>query len=193
MLENVLEARHCSARVKFTVKGLISAGLIALAVCLPQLVHVIAGAPGGVKWLPMYLPVLLGGCLLGVRWGLGIGILSPLVSFWITSAMGSAMPAAARLPFMVAELAVFGAVSGLFAKKIGEHGWMAFPAVFLAEVSGRGSFLLLVLLFRSVSPFTPAMIWSQILTGLPALLLQAVLVPLSVIGLKLLWERERHE
>ena len=128
MIENILARKGISLKIRLTVKSLVSAGVIILAVVLPQLVHLAAGPSGGMTWLPMYLPVLLGGCLLGTWWGLGVGILSPLVSFAVTSAMGSAMPAAARLPFMTAELAVFAAVSGLFSAKISENGWMAFPA-----------------------------------------------------------------
>ena len=193
MIENVLVRKNLFLKVKITVKSLISAGIVALAVILPQLVHLIAGQPGGVQWLPMYLPVLLGGCLLGWAWGLGIGIASPVVSFLITLAFGNPMPAAARLPFMVAELAVFAAVSGLFSKKIAKNGWMAFPAVLLAQVSGRAFFLILVTIFQSVTPFTPHMIWGQIQTGLLGMVLQAVLVPFIVMGLKLLLDRDKND
>lgn len=132
----------------------------------------------------MYLPVLIGGCLLGARWGLAVGVMSPLVSFLITSAAGSAMPAAARLPFMMAELAVFAAVSGLFSKKIAANGLWAFPAVISAQVAGRAAFMGLVALTQSVTPFTPAMIWGQIQTGFIGLAVQAVLVPGGVILLR---------
>lgn len=191
MLENALVKRNCSLRVKITVKTLVSAGIVVLAVLLPQLVHLAAGQAGGVRWLPMYLPVLLGGCLLGWGWGLGVGLLSPLVSFALTSAWGAPMPALARLPFMMAELAVFAAVSGLFSDKIARNGWMAFPAVLLAAVSGRAFFLLLAVLFQSVAPFTPALVWSQIAEGLLALVLQAVLVPFLVMGLRALLLRDK--
>lgn len=190
MVENVLVRKNCSVKTKITVKSLISAGLVALAVILPQIIHLAFGQAGGVQWLPMYLPVLIGGCLLGLRWGLAVGIASPVVSFLITSAFGNAMPAAARLPFMIAELAVFAAVSGLFSKKIAENAWTAFPAVLLAAVSGRAAFILLVLIFQSVTPFTPALIWSQIQTGLLGMVVQAVLVPLIVTGLKLLLDKD---
>ena len=123
MIENILARKGISLKIRLTVKSLVSAGIVVLAVMLPQLVHLAAGPSGGMTWLPMYLPVLLGGCLLGKWWGLGVGILSPLVSFAVTSAMGNAMPAAARLPFMTAELAVFAAVSGLFSEKISENGY----------------------------------------------------------------------
>ena len=190
MLENVLVRKNVSLKMKITIKSLVSVGIVALAVALPQLVHLIAGQKGGVQWLPMYLPVLLGGCVLGWAWGLGIGIASPIVSFLITSALSSPMPALQRLPFMVAELAVFAAVSGLFSKKISENGWMAFPAVLLAEVCGRTVFMLLVVIFQSVTPFTPAVIWSQIQSGLLAVVLQAVIVPFIVMGLNRLLNKE---
>ena len=101
------------------------------------------------------------------------------------------MPALIRLPYMAAELAVFGAVSGLFSKRIAENGWMAFPAVLLAEVSGRLTFLTLAAIFQAVSPLSAATVWAQIQTGLLGLVLQAVLVPFLAMGLRLLLVRER--
>ncbi|MCM1546521.1 MAG: hypothetical protein NC033_05740 [Clostridiales bacterium] len=193
MLENVLVKKGYSLKIKLTVKGVISVLLVALAVGLPQIIHVALGQAGGVQWLPMYLPVLLGGCLLGWAWGLGIGIASPIVSFLITLAAGSPMPAAARLPFMIVELAVFAAVSGLFTKKIAKNGWLAFPAVLLAQVAGRTVFMLLVLIFQSVTPFTPALIWSQIKAGLLGMVLQAVIVPFAVMGLRLLLNGDKND
>lgn len=192
MIESVLTRKNVNVKTKITVKSLLAAGIVALAVLLPQLVHIAAGAQGGAQWLPMYLPVLLGGCLLGWRWGLGIGVLSPLISFAVTSLFGNAMPAAARLPYMVAELAVFAAVSGLFSEKIAGNGWMAFPAVLLAAVSGRATFLLLAAVFQSVSPLSAATAWAQIQTGLVGLVLQAVLVPFIVLGLSQLLARDKQ-
>lgn len=192
MIESALQKNNAAAGLKVTVKTLLSAAVIALAVLLPQAVHLAAGAQGGAQWLPMYLPVLLGGCLLGWRWGLGIGVLSPLVSFAVTSLAGSAMPAAARLPYMAAELAVFAAVSGLFSQKIAQNGWMAFPAVLLAQVAGRAVFLALAAIFQGVSSLSAAAVWAQIQTGLLGLLLQAVLVPLLVMGLRAVLLRNRE-
>ena len=193
MIESVLQRKNLSLKLKITVKGLISLGIVLLAVVLPQLVHLVAGSEGGVRWLPMYLPVLLGGCLLGQWWGIGAGIASPVISFLITLAFGNPMPAAARLPFMAAELAVFGAGSGLFSKKVSENGWMAFPAVLLAQVSGRAAFMLLALVFGGVTPFTQQLIFSQIESGLWGMVLQAVVVPFAVMGLKLILNRKGKE
>jgi len=193
MLETALERKNIKFGVKITVKALISAGVIALAVILPQLVHLFSGAAGGAKWLPMYLPVLIGGCLLGWRWGLGVGVLSPVVSFLITSMTGTAMPAASRLPYLIAELAVFAVVSGVFSKKISENLWLAFPAVLLAQVSGRAVFLMVAAIFQSIAPLSAAAVWSQIQTGLLGLVLQAVLVPFIVMGLGVLLGRDAQK
>ena len=166
-----------------TVKSIVAVSLVALAVVLPQIVHLAAGQAGGVTWLPMYLPVLLAGCLLGTSWGLAVGVASPLVSFALTSMWGSAMPAAARLPFMIAELAVFAAVSGLF----------AFAATALAIVCGRAVFMLSVIVFQSVAPFTPALVWSQIQSGLAGAAAQAVLVPLVVMAVRRLMLKDNND
>ncbi len=192
MVESVLTRKNYSLKIKITVKGLISAGLIALAVALPQLIHAALGQQGGMQLLPMYLPVLIGGCILGTWWGLGIGVLSPVVSFLITLAFGNPMPIAARLPFMAAELAVFAAVSGLFSQKIAANVWTAFPAVLLAQIAGRAVFMLLAVVFQSVTSFTPATVWSQIQTGLVGIVLQAAVVPFIVMGLKLALDSDKR-
>jgi len=184
MLENALVRRNYAFKTKVTIKTLISAGIIVLAAVLPQLAHLIFGESAGVTLLPMYLPVLLGGCLLGSGWGIGVGMLSPLFSFLVTSAFGAAMPAAARLPFMMAELTVFALVSGLFSKGIEKKAWLAFPAVITAELCGRASFLALVAIFADKTPFTTSMIWGQIQTGFIGLAAQAVLVPIIVIAIR---------
>ncbi len=193
MFEQALTYKNITAGRKITYKTLVSAGLIALAVILPQIVHLALGQPGGVKWLPMYLPVLIGGCLLGTQWGLAVGILSPLVSFLVTSAMGSPMPMAARLPFMVLELAVFAAVSGLFTKKISKNGLWAFPAVILAQLCGRAVFLGAIAATQSHTQFTAAMIWGQIKTGAIGLAVQAVLVPIIIIALRKLMIKDNAD
>ena len=192
MLDTLLTQRQATVIKKITLHAVLSAGLIALAVVLPQIVHLALGQPGGVQLLPMYLPVLIGGCLLGWKWALSVGMLSPLVSFAITSLAGSPMPALPRLPFMMAELAVFALVSGLFSKKIAANGLWAFPAVVLAQLAGRAAFLGLVAVFQSVAPFTVEMIWGQIIsTGWVGLAIQAVLVPLLIIAIRAIMVKEK--
>ena len=69
---------------------------------------------------------------------------------------------------------------------------MAFPAVLLAQVGGRASFLLLVAVFQNIAPFTAAAVWSQITTGLLGLVVQAVLVPFLILGIRYLADRDKN-
>lgn len=194
MIENVLTLKNASVKVKVTVKTLVSLGVIALAVILPQIFHLAVGGTSGMTYLPMYLPVLIGGCLLGAWWGLGVGVASPVVSFLITLAFGNPMPALARLPFMAAELAAMAAITGAFSGAIAKNGWMAFPAVLLALVGGRLLFLGLVAVFRTVSALSVAVVWAQIRTGLVGLVLWAVVAPFIVMGLrKLILKDEKND
>ena len=48
MFENALTLRNVSFGRKIAYKSLVSAGIIAMAVILPQLVHLALGQPGGV-------------------------------------------------------------------------------------------------------------------------------------------------
>ena len=91
---------------------------------------------------------------------------------------------------MMAELAVFALISGMFSKQIERRSWVAFPAVIAAELCGRAFFIASVALFGSGTPFTVSMIWAQIRTGFIGLAIQAVIVPLAVIGIGKLLERE---
>ena len=194
MIENVLTLKNASVKVKVTVKTLVSLGVIALAVILPQIFHLAVGGTSGMTYLPMYLPVLIGGCLLGAWWGLGVGVASPVVSFLITLAFGNPMPALARLPFMAAELAAMAAITGAFPGAIAKNGWMAFPAVLLALVGGRLLFLGLVAVFRTVSALSVAVVWAQIRAGLVGLVLWAVVAPFIVMGLrKLILKDEKND
>lgn len=179
MFDSALTMRGISAKAKVTYHTLVSAALIAMAAVLPQIFHAALGAQGGAAWLPMYLPVLAGGCLLGVKWGLAVGVLSPIVSFLITSAMGNAMPAAARLPFMIVELAVFALVAGAFSKGILRRGRLAYPAVLCAMAAGRSVFLAFGAVFGQGTA-----VWQQILAGWRGLVLQLVIVPVAILVLR---------
>lgn len=89
---------------------------------------------------------------------------------------------------------MFALIAGLFSNKISKHSWVAFPAVLLAQICGRAFFVLLVALFQNVTPFTTAMILTQIKTGLTGFAIQAVLVPLLVMGLEYLLDKDkRHD
>lgn len=186
MLNAVLTQKSTMTRI--TVKSLVAVAAVAMAVASPQLVHVALGAPGGVQWLPMYWPILLGGCLLGFSWGGAVGVLAPLASFLLTTLVGEAMPAAERLPYMMAELLVMAAVCGAFSARIAADKRLAFPAVWLAQLAGRAVFLALAAIPGGLSL---PMVWAQVQNGVGGLLLQAVAVPVLVLCLHAAMKKER--
>lgn len=190
MIESILVKREAKAKTKFTVKSLLSVGLVALATILPMLVHLAVGAQGGMVWLPMYLPVVIGGVLLGTLWGVGIAATSPLVSFIITSIVSSPMPALSRLPFMIVELVVFALVCGLFSKLIAKKVWVTPIAVVSSIVAGRLVFLALVAIFESVSSLSVSMVLSQIVAGWPGVIMLVALTTILTLILNKTLNRE---
>lgn len=187
MIDSILISRGVKKQNTLNlVKMFIAIGVVALSVASPFIAHMFFGARSGLVWLPMYYPILLGGLLLGSVYGGIVGAVAPIVSFILTSLMGSPMPVLTRLPFMIVELATFGIVSGLFSTIVSKKSYMAFPIVLLTELVGRGLFLLLVTVFNRITPLTPSLVWSQILMGWPGLLSSFVVVPLIVMLVSLL-------
>jgi thiamine transporter ThiT len=65
-------------------KDLVKAALfLALGIILPYIFHM-EGGMGGQMFLPMHIPVLLCGFILGERYGLLVGILTPVLNSVIT-------------------------------------------------------------------------------------------------------------
>ena len=95
---------------KITYGGL----LIAMAILLPQAFHLTGFQQSGQIFLPMHIPVLLSGFILGPMFGMCVGAISPVISSLLT-----AMPAPDRLPFMIIELAAYGLMAGLLVSLIG--------------------------------------------------------------------------
>lgn len=188
MLDVALKRMSTAARV--SLKAVVAVILALLAVALPQITHIVGGAQAGSLWMPMYLPVLLAGCLLGWHWGLLVGVLSPIISFGFTSlALNSAMPALERLPYMTLELAAFGAVGGAFSKLMQRNALFAFPAVLTAQVAGRAVYVVYNLIAgRSIQT-----LWESVQTGMTGLYLQLIIVPLVVIAVFALARREQKE
>ncbi len=163
-------------------KTLFSALALIGAVALPQIFHLLGmvselGSSLGEAFLPMHITVFLAGYFAGSLFGGAVGLLAPAVSFLLTSAMGQAMPALPMLPYMTIELAVYGLVTGLFSgRKV-----PVICSLLLAQAAGRGVRAVAILIGSLLgSPIAPAVIWSSVLTGLPGLVLQWVLVPLIV-------------
>lgn len=156
-------------------KAVLTVLTIGLAVALPQVFHGIGtvlgiGSVAGEIFLPMHFPVLLLGILAGPMAGGIAGAAAPLISFLLTG-----MPSVAMLPFMVIELATYGASSGVLAeKKINGTA-----LVLLTQVVGRGIKALAVVVAFYVFSHSvqPLVILTGLVTGLPGMMLQLWLLP----------------
>lgn len=161
---------------RLTIAALCSA----LCVVLPMAFHVIPNA--GSVMLPMHIPVLLCGLLCGPWYGLGCGVLAPLLSHFITG-----MPMAAALPGMLCELAAYGCISGLVSRLVkvkNPVGGVYIPLV-CAMLGGRVvAGLVNGLIFQAGSYSLQAWVTGSFVTALPGIAVQLVLLPVLVLALK---------
>ncbi|WP_312642086.1 ECF transporter S component [Hydrogenoanaerobacterium sp.] len=159
---------------RLTYSGL----LVAAGILLPQVFHLIGGGPVGSIFLPMHIPVLIAGLLCGPASGALVGALSPVLSSLLTG-----MPPMAKLPFMFCELIAYGFFAGLFTRR----KWNVYFAMISSQVAGRVVYALALLaaayLFRLDVPAVSS-VAAAVVTGLPGIAIQLVLVPPVVLALR---------
>ena len=150
----------------------------ALCIVVPMAFHTIPNA--GVVFLPMHIPVLLCGLICGWPYGLICGLLGPLLSSVTTG-----MPPAAMLPSMMVECATYGLVTGLAMRFVRTRSAVAdlYISLITAMLLGRVvSGLAKALIF---SPGTAPFAWvtTSLVTGIPGIIIQLVLMPTIVFAL----------
>lgn len=157
-----------------TYKLVASAVLVAFGVLLPLLFH-LAGAAGQI-FLPMHIPVLLAGFLLGPYHGLLVGLLAPMISA-LTTGMPPLMPV---LPVMALELAVYGLAGGYLYQNRKLGIWLSLIAAMTAGrlAAAIAAYGLVTLFAVKLNPL--GFITVAVLTGLPGITVQLMLVPLLV-------------
>ena len=159
---------------RFPVRTLTTTGLLlAVGLLLPMVFHSLFGAEGGKTFLPMHYAVLLGGLLLGPVAGAFLGVTTPVLSTLLTG-----MPPVAILPPMVVELAVYGLVAGF-----AHRHWKLTPlwSLLLAMAAGRIALGLAVALLGpsiGLKAEPVAYVWTSIVSGLPGIAVQIVVIPL---------------
>ena len=158
----------------------IAAVCAALGIALPMAFHAIPGA--GNVWLPMHIPVMICGLVAGAAPGAAAGILAPVLSSLLTG-----MPAAPILPSMTCELLVYGLVSGLLGARVrtGRLPLDLYVSLVGAMVCGRvvGG-VLQALIFSAGSYSLAAWATGYLVTGLPGIVLQLVVVVPVVVALE---------
>lgn len=168
--------------MNLNVKKLVLSGLfLALALVLPFFTGQIPQIGG--MLCPMHLPVILCGFVCGGGWGAAVGFVAPLLRYLLFQ-MPPIYPAGLSMAF---EMAVYGFVCGWLYLRLSGHKWRIYPALISAMVLGRvvWGIVRLILAGLSAQSFTmAAFISGALLTAIPGILLQLVLVPLLVTALE---------
>ena len=157
---------------------------LALAVLLPIGFHSF-GVLGRV-FLPMHIPVLLAGFIVGPVSGFLVGILAPGVSYLLTG-----MPPTYAVPLMSLELPIYGMIAGMAYVRLRMN---IYVSLLIAMIFGRLMFgvgLFVLGLFINL-PYSAAAFFSAggaLWAGLPGIALQLALIPIIVAGVK---RRRRH-
>ena len=168
--------------MKLNVIKLVLSGLfLALALVLPFFTGQIPQIGG--MLCPMHLPVILCGFVCGGGWGAAVGFVAPLLRYLLFQ-MPPIYPTGLAMAF---EMAVYGFVCGWLYLRLSGHKWRIYPALISAMVLGRvvWGIVRLILAGLSAQSFTmAAFISGALLTAIPGILLQLVLVPLLVTALE---------
>ena len=152
-------------------RGIVLAALfLALAFVLPMITGHVPQV--GNMLCPMHFPILLCGFVLGGPWGLAVGFVAPLLRS-VLFGMPPMFPVAISMAF---ELATYGFVSGVVYRRV-QHTLLS------AMVAGRlvwGAVrFILAGLTGSSFPFS-AFLSGALLTAVPGILAQLILIPLIV-------------
>ena len=167
--------------MKGTKKLVTSSLLLALALVLPFLTGQIPEI--GNMLLPMHLPVLLAGFVVGGPSAMAIGAVAPLLRSMLWG-MPPLFPKAISMAF---ELAAYGAVSGIVYSAGKKSRKAVFIALISAMVAGRIVWGIVSLIFYGMmgNSFTVSLFATEaFVNAIPGIILQLVLIPLIVSALK---------
>lgn len=158
-------------------KRIVIAGLLlAVGVIIPYIFHM--SGISGLVFLPMHIPVLLGGFLLPPHLAMLLGMLTPLLNS-LVSGMPPLFPVAI---IMIVELGFYGLITSLLYRKL------KLPSVLTLIISmavgrimaGAMVFLLAIFFSGDLAPafLDPiAFIITGAATGLPGIIIQLILIP----------------
>lgn len=156
-----------------------SALYLALAVILPIGFHAFGMA--GRIFLPMHVPVLLAGFIVGPHCGLLVGLLAPGLSHLLTG-----MPPTYAVPLMSLELPMYGLVAGLAYRRLHLNIYLALIVAMLVGRLMFGLGLFVLGMFMDL-PYTAAVFFSTggaLWTGLPGIIVQIIIIPPIVAAVK---------
>ncbi len=164
-----------------TKKMVLAALFLALGLYLPFLTGQVPQI--GSMLLPMHLPVLICGFVCGWPYGLAVGFISPLLR---TMLFGMPPFPMVAVP-MAFELAAYGLLTGLLYKALPKQQPISiYLSLIGAMLGGRivWGIVRYVMLLMGTPITWQAFLSAVLLTSIPGIILQIVLVPLVVLALE---------
>jgi len=165
-----------------TKKYVLTAMCITLCAVLPLVLHAVPGA--GNTLLPMHIPVLLCGLIVGWPFGLMAGLFGPLLSSFTTG-----MPLMAYAPIMMIELGVYGMLAGMIipiarTKNQYVNIYIALiPAMLLGRIIGGAARAIFFIPETHATHFA-WFVSSYFITSAPGIIIQLILIPVIIIALE---------
>ena len=163
---------------KKTHSLILSGVFIALGLVLPMAFHMIGGA--GPIFLPMHIPVLIGGFFLSPLLALSVGVLTPLLSGLLTG-MPPMFP---MMPIMMLELGIYGLTISVVKNNVTKNPYIALLAsMILGRVAAGFMVFVLSTFFAAKLPSAFVFITTSVTTGIPGIIIQLIFIPIVVIAL----------
>lgn len=167
---------------KLSVRNLVLSGLfLALGLLMPFLTGQIPQL--GSKLLPMHLPVLLCGFIVGWPSGLAVGILTPLLRS-ILFGMPPMMPVALAMAF---ELAAYGFLAGLLYRLLPKKNLFLYANLVMSMIGGRivwGAVSYILYGFAGTAFTWQIFLGGAFINAIPGIILQLILIPVLVMALQ---------
>jgi len=137
----------------------------------------------GAMLLPMHLPVLICGIILGPRYGFIVGLILPLTRFFMVG-MPPLFPTAISMTF---ELAAYGLIIGFLYAKLPKTIPNLYLSLVGAMLAGRVVWAIarVALLGVMEIPFSfELFLAGAFINAVPGIILQIVLIPVLILALK---------
>ncbi len=170
-----------------TNKLILTSLFIACGLLLPLAFH--SFGMGGRTFLPMHLPVFMGGLLLGWLPGLIIGALTPVLSCLLTG-MPPLIPS---LPMMFVELAFFGLVCGYLYHDKRQNIYLALISAMIVGRLGAAFVLMLFSDILGIKLHPLTYVAATFMTGLAGVIFQIIFIPILVKRLENIFGYEVHK
>lgn len=167
---------------KNPIKEIVLASLlIAMGIVLPFLTG--SNPQLGGVFLLMHIPAFIAGLVLGAKYGLLVGLITPILRS-LTVSMPPLFPQALAMMF---ELGAYGFFIGLSYRILPKKPLFVYVSLIIALLIGRGVWGIAASIFypmAGISFTLDKFIAAAFVTGLPGIAIQVILVPLVFIYLQ---------